>query len=40
MRPMIERIAAEQPAAFRNLVFMGAETSELPQVSLSYPVAS
>jgi SAM-dependent methyltransferase len=31
MRPMIERIAAEQPAAFRNLVRMGAETSELPQ---------
>jgi hypothetical protein len=31
MRPMIERIAAEQPAAFRNLVLMGAETSELPQ---------
>jgi hypothetical protein len=28
---MIERMAAEQPAAFRNLVRMGAETSELPQ---------
>jgi SAM-dependent methyltransferase len=31
MRPMIEGIAAGQPAAFRNLVYMGAETSELPQ---------
>jgi SAM-dependent methyltransferase len=31
MRPMIERIAAEQPAAFRSLVLVGAETSELPQ---------
>ena len=31
MRPMIERLAAEHPAAFRNVVQMGAETSELPQ---------
>jgi S-adenosylmethionine-dependent methyltransferase len=31
MRPMVERIAADQPTAFRNLVRMGAETSELPQ---------
>jgi SAM-dependent methyltransferase len=31
MRPIIERIADEQPAAFANLVRMAAETSELPQ---------
>jgi S-adenosylmethionine-dependent methyltransferase len=31
MRPMVERIAAEHPDAFCNLVRMGAETSELPQ---------
>ena len=28
---MIERVAAEQPSAFHNLVRLGAETSELPQ---------
>jgi hypothetical protein len=28
---MVERIAAEHPAAFRNLVLLGADTSELAQ---------
>jgi len=31
MRPMVERIAAEHPAVFPNLVQMASETSELPQ---------
>jgi S-adenosylmethionine-dependent methyltransferase len=31
MRPMVEGLAAEHPLAFRNLVRMGAATSELPQ---------
>ena len=31
MRPIIEHIAKEQPAAFRNIVHLGAESSELPQ---------
>lgn len=31
MRPMVERMAIEQPAAFTNLVRIGSDTSELPQ---------
>jgi ubiquinone/menaquinone biosynthesis C-methylase UbiE len=31
MRPMVERVAAERPAVFRNLLQMGAETAELRQ---------
>jgi SAM-dependent methyltransferase len=31
LRPLVERVAAEQPAAFQNIVSMAVRTSELPQ---------